>query len=1356
MTTPPTAPWHETQAWPEEPRIVLQASAGTGKTYQIAALVTRLVAERGVPIEKILVMTFTNAAATELRDRIRRRMQAAATALALPPAAKEDLLHKHLRQPAFAADAGKRLALALADFDRAAISTIHAFCQKTLQQFAFESQQDFDLQLLADPAELREQLVADALANIYANCTVDQMAVADDMGWTRKNLEKVVEAMTGVAEPTITPPLPQSVRMALRRGQPAWRVARDAIQGYDQLVNELTDWLDSPAGQTAAAAFQLERDQPQGIDARGKPFKRIDADMVGSATRNLAWMRRGALWTQRPPSKPVDWLRYAKFAQTGTWKGPGRAQDEFAGWPLIERYEAFLTAAEPFATLPLSAFAAEVRASFNSEIGRQALQTYNSMIANLADRLQQEALADGATGALTAALRKQFAVGLIDEFQDTDAAQWSILRHIFSGAEKHQLFLIGDPKQSIYSFRNADIAVYLAATDRARAFDLDTNFRSDGPLVSACNEVWSKSDAPFGAGTGIAYTDVHAHHPAARLTGLGDRPLHLRWIPLPPDATTMTKNLGQRLSAQLCAEECRAMLDAKPQLKPDKDRPAVPLLPGHIAVLVHSHTQGKLVQNALAGHRIAAVSAARGSIFKSDVAPWLGAFLDAVTDPTDEGACRRWAITPLVGWSAVQLAQAIAQEDNAGAAGAVSSHNADWAALRKAVALAATNWPKYGFTRVLEMAMAAHDTMPRLLGSPYGERAATDLRHLIELCHAEERRIHASPRTLAQWLRQQSAKPNDANDEQTLRLQSDDDAVQIVTIHTCKGLQYPVVLLPFAWWYREPKGGDEPLLAPGADGQRELCLAAKGSPSRADALRRQKEAQDAEAMRLLYVAITRAQHRCVAWLCPTDAKGVGSAATRLMRRAAADASEPATPVNVFGQHPCIAVENNCQLPSQMVPWQRPEPAPIALLPAALANPEAMGQNWQIASYSGLTKNLHVDGALTEERGAQELLGEPDQRRDDDDDDEVDGQPPQRPIDDVAKRIADEQFVAQFAAPQPDRLVPVPGAVLPKGTKGGNWLHKVLEDLQFSLNDQGLIQAKDGRPALELIQTEGIRHGYKDPIIHAAMLALLADWLDTPLGIDALTLRHLPPQDRIDELEFDLRLASGAQWSPQLRKVAGQLVDSKAVRLALSDATQNHPQAQAFGGRDWLKAYLADKTKAGEEHKFVGAIAGILNGKIDLLLRHGGRYYVADYKGNWIKGAEAHRALIPPAVRFDAKGRPALLQEHYTTPAMRWVMGDHAYHLQALIYTVAVHRMLAHRMAAAYDIDDHLGGHRYLFVRGMLGPATPVDGATVLGVFADRWPSRTVVGLSAALSGCNEAAVTAAMDALVDPTFGGAR
>ena len=1358
MTTTTNRTWDLTQPWPTEPRIVLQASAGTGKTYQIAAVVTRLVAEGKAPIDKLLVMTFTNAAATELRDRIRSRMQGALTALALPPpAADGDKLHAHLRQ--FSPQAGQWLALALADFDRAAISTIHAFCQKTLQQFAFESQQDFDLQLLTDPAPLRDQQVADALANIYAQCSVDQIAVAEDMGWKREHLAEVVKAMTAVAEPSVSPPLPQALADAVRQGRPGWRVALDAIVAYHQLVTDLCGWLDSAAGQAAVEAFQLERDQPQYRDSKGKPVVRISADVLGSAIRNVKWMRGNAPWSTRPTGpKPVDWLRFTKFAEPETWKGTGRPQDQFAGWPLIERYEKFLSDAEPLATVPLAAFATDVRARFEGEIARQALQTYDGMIANLADRLRHEAQQSASNRPLTKALREQFMVGLVDEFQDTDAAQWSILSHIFGDAPKHQLFLIGDPKQSIYSFRNADIAVYLAATEPARSFELNVNYRSDGPLVEACNEVWLHSAAPFGAQTGIAYTKVLAKHSTARLIGLNDAALHLRWIAAAPGETAMTKELGKRLSAQLCAQECRALLTATPVVKPDNERPEVRLLPGHIAVLVHTHGQGRLVQAALAELQIPAVSAARGSIFKSDVGPWLCAFLDAVTDPTDEGACRRWAVTPLVGWSAVQLAQAIALQDAPTAQVMPQAPNADWAVLRKEVATAAFYWPAHGFTRVLEAALAAHDAMARLLGSPYGERAATDLRHLIELCHAEERRVHASPRGLAQWLRQQAARPAEANDEQSQRLQSDDDAVQVVTIHSCKGLQYPVALLPFAWWYDEARDNAKPFLAPSLDGQRQLCVAAKGSPLRDDAKSRHDEALVAEKVRLLYVAMTRAQHRCVVWLYP--AKGYQlSAAMRLMRRAQPEASEPATPVAVFAQHPYIAIDNACQPDTQTGPWQRPQPPPVVFAPTALAKPWAMGQRWQVPSYTGLTKNLHLDNVQTEERSARDLLEPPERPREDDDED---AEPSQPPFDDIAKRIANEQFVAQFAASHQHYFVPVPGAVLIKGKRAGNWLHKVMEDLQFAPNADGKIVAKDGRSALDLIKAQGIRHGYKLPEQHQAMEQLLPAWLDTPLGIraaaqpaaDELTLRKLAPLHRIDELEFDLRLASGAWFSRQQRKEPGQLVNPAAIRLALIDATEDNPQAKAFRGRGWLEAYLQEKTKADQERKFVGEIAGLLNGKIDLLLRHNDRYYIADYKGNWIKGADAHQNLIPHSARFDAKGRPALLQEHYTQPAMLWAMGDHAYHLQALIYAVAVHRLLAQRMGSQYHIDAHLGGHRYLFVRGMLGPTTPIDGDTVLGVFADRWPSRTVVGLSAALSGCDETAVQVAMQTLVDPTFGG--
>jgi exodeoxyribonuclease V beta subunit len=283
---------------------------------------------------------------------------------------------------------------------------------------------------------------------------------------------------------------------------------------------------------------------------------------------------------------------------------------------------------------------------------------------------------------------------------------------------------------------------------------------------------------------------------------------------------------------------------------------------------------------------------------------------------------------------------------------------------------------------------------------------------------------------------------------------------------------------------------------------------------------------------------------------------------------------------------------------------------------------------------------------------------------------------------------------------------------------------------------------------ELLESSSGRHGRRKPEHIDLVEALLPAWLGTPLDAPVpggpggpppgFALRDLSRSHRLDELGFDLRLGKGSRYVPN--PTEGR-VRGDATRLALAEALR--PEA-GFGGQQWLAAVLARRNAEGELRTVFPSIAGFMTGFIDLVFRVGGRgaearYFVADYKSNKIVG------------QTQVEGAPSgPLRAHYTRPWMRWKMDHAAYHLQALVYTVALHRLLRQRLGAKYSYDRHIGGHLYLFLRGMEGERAVRSEGAALGVWADRWPTRTVLGLDAALDGkdCDE--VQRAMDA------GGAR
>lgn len=1336
MNTP--APWPSAGPLPSHPRIFLEASAGTGKTFAIEGIVVQLIAEVGLAIDKLLVITFTTAATAELRDRVRQRLERVLQVLEGNQPPGDDALAARLLSAADRPVLALRLSQALADIDRAAISTIHAFCQRVLQELAFESGQEAELELLGEPSEIRDQLVADALASTFAQVDEADLALLADMGWTPAQLGQVAKAMTGPTEPQLRP-----------RPDPQLSDAASVLQRWRDALADFTGWWRGPQGRAANASWETQR---AGL---GRAPASVDATVQ-------AWVDAGGPRTDRPYAKNTQWLSVDVLR--AKWNPKGGPIEQYPGFALAERISALWDLQDQLWPQPLVQFGAGVRARFQAEIDRRAQLTYDGMLSRLADKLAQDAAAGVTT--LADAIRSRYRVALVDEFQDTDASQWQTLDLVFGRADT-RFFVVGDPKQSIYRFRGADLDVYLAARRDAACYQLDTNFRTDAPLVQTLNGLWTVADLPLSTsdvGEPVRYLPVHAdkglridHLPPS--PGALERPRRLlemrvctaRTEGQEPDSKPKKADVTAML-AQVCARECWTLLTAQPQLLAKGATEPRPLAPGDIAVLVQSHDEAAAVAKHLARLGIPAVAAGRGSIFHSEALGWLVAWLDALASPAQERPARFLAVSPLLGWTADQLARSVREPDSGEA---LDDDQRAWQTLRQHLASLSNSWTTQGFARVLEHTLDRYDVVRRLLGSIWGERAATDLRHLVELCQAEDRRTRAGPRGLAEWLRARQAGADDKNDEQATRLESDAAAVQLVTVHSSKGLEYPVVLLPFGWPPRTDAEKRQPLLIR-ASGTPLLDMSTSGTADREQARRYNAQAAEAEALRLLYVAMTRARHHLVVWLNRYDGLAQGPLARLILGSATqAQAAQGAAQVDLFdlvqqrltalADDPQVRIGTSEEPPPAELPAWKPSRADGQPRPSALPFDTrlVLGAHWQVASFTSLSAGRSADDDEPTRALATTAVPQPVAARDDDSGED-------------GARLEPADLGDLDANPW--MLAKAPGADLPGGTATGDWIHGVLEDLAFSTQPGADLVAKDGRPARELVDELAQRYGVAmprgkgaaDPRVRLA--ELLPGWLDTPLagsGPNSLqlpadfALRQLSPGDRIDELGFDLRLGAGADYrappSSQRDRSSG-CIDPNGVRLAFELGAQ----ASGFGGAAWCRAML-DRA-ATKNTTLLPEIAGFLTGFVDLTFRVGGsgadgRYFIADYKSNAIRGPDWLAGRLTLAAKRAGVELPRLANVHYTRPLLQWAMAHAGYHLQALVYTVALHRLLQTRLGSAYDYDRHVGGHLYLFLKGMAGPATPRWDHSCLGVWADRWPTQAVLALDHALLGVRSAGAT---------------
>ncbi|GAA1394679.1 exodeoxyribonuclease V subunit beta [Pseudonocardia kongjuensis] len=949
-------------------------------------------------------------------------------------------------------------------------------------------------------------------------------------------------------------------------------------------------------------------------------------------------------------------------------------------------------------------FATAVRREVDARKRRLRIYSYDDMLTRLA-----QALRDPLRGpAARERLRSRFSVVLVDEFQDTDPLQWEILSLAFHSAPGTTLVLIGDPKQAIYAFRGADVHSYLqaaaAATDRRT---LATNRRSDRALLGALEKVFG--EATLGDPE-IVVHPVDAHHTAGRLGAPRDAPLRLRLVDR--DRLDLTgRQLGRAPGARKVVARDVAV-DLSELLAGPATYDGAPLRPGQVAVLVRTNAQGVLVRDACAEAGVPAVLTGSTSVFTTPAAAdWL-TLLEAVEQPQRTLRLRAAALTRFVGHTVADLCGADADR-------LVDALGAD---LRSWHAVLAER----GVAALAEAVFARYAPARRLLSRPDGERDLTDLRHVGQVLHSAALERHLGPTALTEWLRHRIGEAaRDTSAERSRRLESDADAVQIVTVHRSKGLEFPVVYLPFAWdrWVND---SPDPLLyhdtGPGGGPRRLLDVGGSTGPDRPGRTALHQAEEAGEDLRLLYVALTRACSQVVAWWVPATTTAASSL-HRILFGHGGPGAEPAGTAKVPGDAVALqylrerldgggaAVETL----HDREPVRRPADTDDER-PAAAEFRRGLDTAWRRTSYTALTAAAHAahriplgDEPDEEPAVTPGVLSEPETEGIRDEPDPAGS--PVRPaaVPDAAvpgpgagpDAAAPTAGAAPSSGPDPAG-VPSPMADLPMGAGFGTLVHAVLEHLDTTV-------AADGDEALraELVAHVTAELARQPADVDPEALAdALVPVLRTPLGplASGRALADVAPADRLSELDFELPLCGGDTPTGRLT-LAGL---ASAIRRRIGPGDPLHGYADRLDGPDL----------AGQ------ALRGYLTGSIDSVLRVDGRYLVVDYKTNW---------LGP----IGAAGREPLTAAHYTAGRLAEAMSDAHYPLQALLYAVALHRFLRWRLPG-YDPETHLGGVGYLFLRGMCGPATPVTGdgplAAPCGVFAWRPPAALVEDLSELLDG----------------------
>ena len=1043
---------------------LIEASAGTGKTWTIAALYVRLVLGHGgqdafvrplLPSE-ILVMTFTRAATRELANRVRERLVQAASYFR----GELDIADPYLQELAASYTAGSerhiaghRLFMAAETMDEAAIFTIDAWCQRMLREHAFDSGSLFDEELVSDERELFEDAAHDYWRQQVYPLGAESLAIVMD-SW------RDVEA------------LKTSVRDLVRRdallGAPAAEplkqlVARLAAAQREELARLKDGWFERAHTMERWIAGHRER-QPKCFNGN-----KLRADSL------VKWFEALRAWATDPARHMPDLTDTAWRRLTPDGIVDAFSKDFSTDVPdcfdATAALQASLAALDPIAHALLRHAAGHIGARMQELKRRNRQFGFADMLERLKVALEGE---NGA--ALRARIVGQYPVALVDEFQDTSPDQYRIfdlLYRVEANDPAQGLFLIGDPKQSIYGFRGADIHSYLAArrATAGRHYQLDTNYRSTAPLVSAVNGLFLHAEgahpgAAFrfrrGEDNPLPFDAVKAQGHRRHLVGLGE------------DTGALSVNLVDRADlkaddyrdvfAHHCAEHIVGLLnDARVGFDDgtgETDR-FTRLMPADIAILVRDRREAGAIRRALMRRKVASVYLSdKDSVVESDEAADVLRWLYAVANPLDGALARAAFATATAGLGLAELAQ-------------FSHDEMVWEARVEQLKALHGSWQRQGVLAMLRRFIHELGLPARLLREPGGERRLTNLLHLAELLQEASSQLEGE-QALIRWFAEQIDGLGSSGDERVLRLESDAELVKVVTVHKSKGLEYPLVYLPFAVTARATNRRNRAFFEYVDDeGTRHLDLALSD-----DALAAVDRARIEEDLRLLYVALTRARH--FLWLGAAAVSGTRKGENKLHESAlgyllaggdaiAAEALRARFDV-VAGSTEGISLHELAE-PDAVTMLSRQDIRPD-LLDAPRYRAE-FERDWSVGSFTSLTR--HAIAPPTPMRAQEQTL-----------------------MEDVPQAVT------------PPRIEDAPWHRFPRGSVPGNFMHERLEWLAregFDCLDDPTCEAR----LVQHIERAGWGHRLADA------LAWLREIIDTPLPPLNARLRDL--HGVLPEMEF---------------------------------------------------------------------------------------------------------------------------------------------------------------------------------------------------------------------------------------------
>ncbi|WP_118776651.1 exodeoxyribonuclease V subunit beta [Haemophilus haemolyticus] len=1166
---------------------LIEASAGTGKTYTIGSLYLRLLLKAGennfsrpLNVEEILVVTFTEMATEELKKKIRERITDAIDKLTAFAETKDKSAFKNdefltaLCQDLDIFEAIHHLKLAEQNMDLAAIYTIHGFCRRMLMQYAFHSGIHFNLELIKDQSDLLVRFSNEFWREHFYPLDFDTAAFITRELKSPNNVLNVLRSYLNLK-------LNVTLETAGLLQLPLESLFQKIAERQSILAKIKQIWLENESEIQSFIAQELKD-------------KRLNGNKYSS--KNLPnYYKNVNAWVKSATTSSVSEDIKKCFTQSAVNNNATKNKIPYR-LAVLEKLDELIN--EFNQTLSTDLLRKLILYHYCQGIQEKLLEyKCNHQEKSFDDllRLLCEALQGAQGDELAEMIRFQYPFAMIDEFQDTDSKQYAIFSKIYrDNPEKNTGFImIGDPKQAIYRFRGADIFTYLKASDEAQSrFELTKNYRSEKHLVDGVNALFDFPQSPF------IYQNIN-------FTAVDSRDDHLRFYlngkaePAYRFYLTESDKVNKTEMAKICAISIQHWLKsaAENQAVFQNEDTCKTLQPANIAVLVKNRYEAADVIQELQKLGIASVYLSdQSSVFDSHVAVELLRILKACLNVAERPILNAIA-TALFGLNAADIHQ-------------IQQNEADWQRWADSFAQYQQTWQRQGILAMLHQILLEQGISERLLSQATGERDLTDFLHLAEILQ-QAATLHESEAALLSWFEKQIQ--GEGRQEAQIRLESERQLVKIVSIHKSKGLEYDLVWLPFlAVPSKIPTAGDMNVYY---SKERDETLWDMENRN----LNALYEETFAEELRLLYVALTRAKYQ-MAFALPAQFDKKWNALHYVLSQ------------GEIGKEIALSAPKDTETLLQAFKEKMQDNVEICTKPNLEAFPalstntknddlkaaEFTGnieQDWRITSFTSIEQGHRRQHYFTESAGKKHAVF--------DDAKDYDSQ------------NAIEMSTALLNENESNILD------LPRGKQVGTVLHRHFENCYFS----------------DLANTEEIDKLRQSLQLDKTFTEPLQNWLQqishTPLSNEiGIALADLANKDCIKEMPFYL-------------------------------AIREHFDVEAFNRALKTNHHLPSEPLQFEQ------IQGMVRGSIDLVFRHNGKYYLVDYKSNFLGSSLAD----------------------YNQEALKKEMLHSHYDWQYLIYTLALHRYLQ-SVVPHYDYARDFGGVFYLFLRGM-------NGEPQSGVFYDR-------------------------------------